>query len=80
MQTIDSKLLSRIYGGGRGSVFTPNDFLDLGGRNAVDKGLSRLVMRGTIRRLARGLSLLYSSSSWHSLRLWLFPVTQDDAS
>jgi len=25
-------------------------------------------------------SLLHSLSSWHSLRLWFFPVTQDDAS
>jgi hypothetical protein len=55
LQTIDSKLISRIYGGGRGSAFTPNEFLDIGGRNAVDKALSRLVSRGTIRRLARGL-------------------------
>src|SRR5438132_8183752 len=55
MQTIDSKLKRRIYGSGRGSVFTPNDFLDLGGRDAVDKALSRLAIQGTIRRLARGL-------------------------
>ena len=55
MQTIDSKIKSRIYGHGRGAVFTPNDFLDLGGRDAVDKALSRLAAGGTIRRLARGL-------------------------
>jgi hypothetical protein len=55
VQTIDSKLKSRIYGHGRGSVFTPNDFLDLGGRNAVDKALSRLATSGEVRRLARGL-------------------------
>jgi len=55
VQTIDSKLRSRIYGHGRGAVFTPNDFLDLGGRDAVDKALSRLTARGVIRRLARGL-------------------------
>jgi hypothetical protein len=55
MQTIDSKLKNRIYGHGRGSVFTPNDFLDLGGRDAVDKALSRLATRGEVRRLARGL-------------------------
>ena len=36
-------------------VFTPNDFLDLGGRDAVDKALSRLAAGGPIRRLARGL-------------------------
>ena len=55
MQTIDRKLKSRIYGHGRGSVFTPNDFLDLGGRDAVDKALSRLATRGEVRRLARGV-------------------------
>lgn len=55
MQTIDSKLKSRIYGHGRGAVFTPNDFLDLGSRDAVDKALSRLATRGEVRRLARGL-------------------------
>lgn len=55
MQTIDTKLKSRIYGSGRGAAFTPNDFLDLGGRDAVDKALSRLAATGTIRRLARGL-------------------------
>jgi Family of unknown function (DUF6088) len=55
LQTIDSKLQNRIYRHGRGSVFTPKDFLDLGGRDAVDKALSRLSARGVIRRLARGL-------------------------
>jgi hypothetical protein len=55
MKTIDASLKSRIYGGGRGSAFTPNDFLDLGSRDAVDKALSRLTLKGTIRRLARGL-------------------------
>ena len=55
MKTIDFKLKSRIYGSGRGSAFTPNDFLDIGGRDAVDKILSRLAVKGTIRRLAWGL-------------------------
>jgi hypothetical protein len=55
VQTIDSKIRSRIFGKGRGAVFTPNDFLDLGGRDAVDKALSRLAAQETIRRLARGL-------------------------
>jgi hypothetical protein len=55
MQSIDSKVLSRIYGSGRGAVFTTGRFLDLGSRDAVDKVLSRLVQKGVIRRLARGL-------------------------
>jgi len=55
VKTIDFKLKSRIYGSGRGSAFTPNGFLDIGGRDAVDKILSRLVVKGIIRRLAWGL-------------------------
>jgi len=55
VQTIEAKIKSRIYGHGRGSVFTPHHFLDLGGRDAVDKALSRLAASRTIRRLARGL-------------------------
>jgi hypothetical protein len=55
MQSVDSNILSRIYGSGRGSVLTPGRFLDLGSRDAVDKVLSRLVQKGVIRRLARGL-------------------------
>lgn len=55
MKSIESSILNRIYGSGKGTVFTPTRFLDLGSRDAVDKVLSRLVQKGTIRRLARGL-------------------------
>ncbi|MGD0234617.1 MAG: DUF6088 family protein [Syntrophorhabdales bacterium] len=55
MQSIDIRIVSRIYGSRRGSVFTPGNFLDLGSRDAVDKALSRLAQRGTLRRLSRGL-------------------------
>ncbi len=55
MQTIESKVINRIYGAGRGSAFSPNAFFDLGSRDAVDKALSRLATKGTIRRLARGI-------------------------
>lgn len=62
-QSIDSKVLARIYGarGGKGSsgigwrVYTPGDFLDLGSRAAVDKALARAARAGRIRRLGRGL-------------------------
>ncbi len=55
MQSIEDKIISRIYGWGRGKVFTPNDFLTLGSRLAVDKALSRLTAQKMIRRLGRGL-------------------------
>src|SRR5579884_1750156 len=54
-QTIDSRILARIHGWGRGFVFVPSDFLDLGSREAVDVVLHRLVESGKVRRLARGL-------------------------
>lgn len=56
-QTIDSQILSRIRGRGRGSVLTPADFVDLAGRAAVDQTLSRLAKANTLRRLARGVYL-----------------------
>ncbi len=54
-QSIDSRILARIHGWGRGAVFVPTDFLDLGSREAVDLALHRLARKGTIRRLARGV-------------------------
>lgn len=54
-ENFEKKLLKRIRGSGRGSVFIPNQFLDLGTRAAIDKALSRLTAEGTIRRLARGV-------------------------
>jgi hypothetical protein len=54
-QSVDSAILSRIYGSKGGAAFTPSDFLDLGSRRAVDLALHRMVKRKTLRRLARGL-------------------------
>jgi len=55
MQAIDKMIISRIYGNGRGWVFSPNQFLDLGSRSVVGVTLHRLAKSGTIRRLTRGL-------------------------
>src|SRR5262249_36030247 len=54
-QSIDSQVLSRIYGHGRGWVFTPASFLDLGSRMAVASALARHKRDGIVRPLARGL-------------------------
>lgn len=55
MSSIQDQLLTRIRRRGRGKVFTPKDFLDLGNRDAVDQALSRLVKSDSLRRLGRGL-------------------------
>lgn len=54
-QAIDSRIVAAIHSRGRGAVFVPADFLDIGSREAVDVALHRLARQGTIRRLARGV-------------------------
>ncbi|MEM9444381.1 MAG: DUF6088 family protein [Verrucomicrobiota bacterium] len=55
LNSIDNKIISRIYGLKRGIVFTPKKFRDLGSKQAVFNALKRYVESGTIRRLAPGL-------------------------
>lgn len=52
---ITEKIKKRIVRKGRGAVFAPTDFLDLGSRASVDQALSRLADQDMIRRLTRGL-------------------------
>ena len=55
VNSTDSKILRRICSRGRGWVFTPDSFTDLGTRRAVDLALMRYRSSGSIRQLARGL-------------------------
>lgn len=75
-QSIDSRILARIHGRGRGAVFTPGDFLDLGSREAVDLVLHRQVKKGAIRRLARGV---YDFPRRHAVLGFLSPSADDIA-
>lgn len=53
-KTLPDRLRARIDDAPR-QVWTPADFVDIGGRAAVDKALQRMVTSGHLRRLARGL-------------------------
>jgi hypothetical protein len=55
MLSIKNKIISRIYGHGRGWCFTPKHFLDIGSPEAIRINLHRLEKKSTIRRLSRGL-------------------------
>ena len=56
MTRVADRIMKRVSAHGRGRwVCTPKDFLDLGGRQAVDQALSRLVKAGRLRRAGRGL-------------------------
>lgn len=54
-QAVARAILASIRGRGRGCVFVPADFLELGSRESIDVALHHLVREGTIRRLARGV-------------------------
>lgn len=55
MESIAGNIHKRIVKHGKGCVFTPADFLDLGSRQAVDLAIHRLVKKGILRRIAHGL-------------------------
>jgi hypothetical protein len=52
---LDDRILARMRGRGAGAVTVPADHLDLGIRESVDVALHRLVKKGQLRRLARGV-------------------------
>lgn len=54
-QSVENNVVSRIYGNGRGWAFSQTDFNGLGTRSAIDVALYRLLERGTIRRVIRGI-------------------------
>lgn len=72
--SVPDRVMKRVRANGRGSVFTPRDFLDIAARAAVDQALSRLAKSGQLRRLARGL---YDFPKQHP-KLGLLSPTPDD--
>lgn len=55
MQAIEQKILSRIYGRGRGWAFTKTDFVAAFGEVNIHQALSTLARAGTIRRVCHGV-------------------------
>jgi hypothetical protein len=54
-QELSAQILARIYGKGRGNVFTAKDFLDLASHETVRQALGRFASGGTIRRILVGV-------------------------
>lgn len=54
-QAVENKVISRIYGRGRGWAFTKTDFVSEFGEDSVHKALSDLAKSGKIRRVLRGV-------------------------
>ncbi len=74
--SVPDRMMNRVRASGRGSVFTPSDFLTVASRSAVDQALSRLVKGGQLRRLARGL---YDFPKVHPKLGLLSPASDDVA-
>ena len=55
MNSTEDKVLSRIYGNGKGYAFSSSDFIDKFPINNIDKALSLLTKQKKIRRIARGI-------------------------
>ncbi len=55
MQSFNNKVISRIYGRGRGWAFSSNDFVEYFSRSQIDYALSELCREGKIRRVCRGI-------------------------
>ncbi|MDZ7783266.1 MAG: DUF6088 family protein [Halioglobus sp.] len=55
MQPIENKIISRIYGRGRGWAFTKTDFAAEFGESNIHQALSSLCKAGRIRRVCRGV-------------------------
>ena len=55
MQTIENKILARLRGGGRGRIFFPTDFSNIGEPRSVLKALERMTNEGEIIRVAKGI-------------------------
>ena len=54
-KSLDKQVVSLIYGKGRGWAFSKKDFSHLGELASIDRTLSRMAEKGTIRRVMRGL-------------------------
>src|SRR5689334_7276126 len=75
-QSIVNAVKSKIYGHGRGWVFTPHHFADLGSDTGVRTALSRLQKEKVIRRIAQGI---YDYPRTHKTLGLLSPSVDDVA-
>jgi hypothetical protein len=54
-KSIELHIISRVYARGRGWAFSPKDFAQIGTRTSIDVALNRLLLKGVIRRVMRGV-------------------------
>lgn len=55
MDSIASKIRQQILSSEKGSIFLPDDFVDIGTYDAIRQSLKRLCNEGVITRVAQGI-------------------------
>jgi len=55
METMRDQIVTRIERLGDGKAFSAKDFLDIASRTTIDVTLAELALKGTVRRVRRGL-------------------------
>lgn len=55
MKEASSSVVNRIEQMEKGSVFFPSDFMDISSSDAIRQSLSRMVKKGSIKRIAQGI-------------------------
>lgn len=76
MDSIDINILNRIKKAKRGTAFFVDDFIRFGNANSVRKALERLVQKGELDRVARGI---YALLKIHPTFGKEYPTTEDIA-
>jgi len=76
-QSIEHKVLTKFKKAKRGSVFFNSDFVAYGAAKSVNKALDRLIEKGEIIRVARGIYIRPQESKF--LGITLSPTTEDIA-
>lgn len=75
-KSIDDQILIKIRKAKRGSLFFVNDFLHFGTAKAVGKALERMVEKGMVSRVARGI---YARLETHQMFGTVYPTTEEIA-
>lgn len=55
MDSVEKKIERMLVEGGEGKVYFPDDFFECGSEKAISKALQRLVARGVLMRMSRGI-------------------------
>ncbi len=74
--TVENKIINKMKKAGRGSLFFTDSFISFGNTKAINKTLERLVEKGEIIRVARGI---YTRPKHSKLIGILHPTTEEIA-